>query len=508
MAVIGVEPEGYGTGFLAVHVHVGRLGVRVDPLLTGELYGLAELAVHELGQVAVQSLKFSFVASHVGVGLGSASFLEAEPCGHVLLVGNRRTYKITRVYVDVEGTEDRRQGEVDRLTGVYGARVAHEGGGVGENDSSARSLGLEGSLVDYALAANLQRAARSVGGEGGGRAVVAAEGHHAVGLDGYSGVGDVVCQVGLDDDARTVGFLEHESVGATDHDIHVRSNVDFLELEHGGVDILAVEVVAALYLSLAVFAGIVEPRCSAGIEHEFARCVFQGLYAHVADYGDGAVARVDVAEHDLLGRVYGDASAAARFAAAGTALGLKLARIGYGIALDADGTARARSVGDGVAVSAVRHDIGGRSEGHVAGAVRFEADRASSACARIGTTGTTHGGVEVIVPVSCGDKIRCSQACVARAGTAVGSTCSRDKLSTSGTFARCSGSSAFPSARYGGAIGRTGEGEVGANGDVAMIACLQSEGVVTLDLHDHGTRQVDPVEGEGAYGVGVIQAAG
>ena len=127
-------------------------------------------------------MEIALVTSHVGKGLGAGAFLEAEPCGHVLLVGNRRTYKISRVYV--EGTEDRRQGEVDRLTGVYGARVAHEGGGVGENDSSARSLGLEGSLVDYALAANLQRAARSVGGEGGGRAVVATERDNSVGLDG------------------------------------------------------------------------------------------------------------------------------------------------------------------------------------------------------------------------------------------------------------------------------------------------------------------------------------
>ena len=255
--------------------------------------------------------------------------------------------------------------------------------------------------------------------------------------------------VGLDYDARTVGFLQDERVRTGDDHFDVGPDIDFLELEHGGVDVFAVEVVAAHYLALAMLARIVEPRGAARVEDELARGVFQSLYAHVADYGDGAVARVDVAEHDLLGRVYGDASAAARFAAAGTALGLKLARIGYGIALDADGTARARAVGDGVAVSAVRHDIGGRSEGHVAGAVRFEADRASSACARIGTTGTTHGGVEVIVAVSYG-------ACVARAGTAVGSTGSGYKLSTTGTFACAGGSSALPAACDGRAVGRAG----------------------------------------------------
>ena len=340
--------------------------------MSGELYGLAELAVDELGQVAVQTLKCTFVASHVGVGLGAASFLEAEPCGHVLLVGNWRTDEVGGVYV--QGAEDGRQGKVNGLAGVYGARVAHECRGVSENYATAGALGLESSLVDYALTANLESAARPVGGEGGGRAVVAAEGHHAVGLYGYSGVGDVVCQVGLDHDARTVGFLEHESVGATDHDIHVRSNVDFLELEHGGVDVLAVEVVAALYLSLAVFAGIVEPRCSAGVEHEFARGVFQGLYAHVADYGDGTVACVDVAEDNFFSRMHGDTSATAGQAAAGTALGVKLAGIGDVLSLDANGTAGTRSAGCCTAITTVHNDVGSRANGHVAGAVRHEAD--------------------------------------------------------------------------------------------------------------------------------------
>ena len=41
-----------------------------------------------------------------------------------------------------------------------------------------------------------------------------------------------------------------------------------------------------------------------------------------------------------------------------------------------------------------------------------------------------------------------------------------------------------------------------------MVASGQGERIGSLDLHDHGARQVDSVEGEGAYRVRVVQAAG
>ena len=340
--------------------------------MSGELYGLAELAVYELGQVAGQSLKYSFVASDVRVGLGAASFFEAEPCGHVLFVGNRCEDQIGGVYV--ESTEDGRQGKVNGVAGVYGARATHECGGVSENDATAGAFGFESALVDDALTSNLEGAAVPVGGEGGGRAVVATEGHHAVGFYGYPGVGYVVCHVGLDDDARTVGFLEHESIGTADYDFHVCPEIDFLELEHGGVDVLSVEVVAAHYLALAVLASVVEPRCAAGVEHELARGVFQGLDAHVADYGDGTVACVDVAEYNFLSRVHGDASATAGRTAAGAALGLKLAGIGDVLSLDANGTAGTGTIAGGTAITTVGHDVGSRSNCYVARTVRLKAD--------------------------------------------------------------------------------------------------------------------------------------
>ena len=136
----------------------------------------------------------------------------------------------------------------------------------------------------------------------------------AIGLEGDARVDEVVLDVRLDGDARTVGFLDYESLGSRDDYLDVRPEVYLFKGEYRGVYPFAVEVVARDQLALAVLAAHVVPRGARRVDVQLADVVVQGLFTHVSYDADRTVADLDVAEYDCLFGEQGDPAAAAGLA--------------------------------------------------------------------------------------------------------------------------------------------------------------------------------------------------